>query len=221
MITASSLRDQISDLIISGVYSPGDKLDETILAERFGVSRTPVREALHQLSASGLVVMRPRRPATVRQLTDDQLASSFEALGELEALCAGYSAERMSRAERLGLQELMAAGDKICAAGDFAAYRDIDTEFHSLIHAGAHNDTLAAITQQLRMQLAPYSAAPYTISNATLQLDEPHTHHSAVCKAIVAHQRDAAHQVMLDHVGISGLTIRRILRESEPSRLAI
>lgn len=102
-----ALRLQIADEIISGVLEPGTPLDEQELAARFGVSRTPVREAIRQLAASGLVSVRPHRGAVVALPTPTQLDDMFEAMGELEALCAGLAARNMTVPERRGLEALL------------------------------------------------------------------------------------------------------------------
>src|SRR3979409_138523 len=97
---AGELRLQLADEIVRGVLAPGSALDETDIARRFGVSRTPVREALRQLVASGLVEARAHRGAVVAQPSLERLTGMFEAMAELEALCAGLAAERMTAAER-------------------------------------------------------------------------------------------------------------------------
>ncbi len=88
--TVEQLVRAISDLIISGDLQPGAKLDEGGLASRFQVSRTPVREALRQLCAMGLVERPPNRSAIVTNVSDDFLSSMFEAMAELEAICADF-----------------------------------------------------------------------------------------------------------------------------------
>ena len=91
---ADRLRMQISDDIVRGELAPGAVLDEMELARRFQVSRTPVREAIRLLAASGLVDARPHRSAVVARPGRLQVLGMFEALCELEVLCAGFAAER-------------------------------------------------------------------------------------------------------------------------------
>src|ERR1044071_5480499 len=97
---AEELRLQLADEIVRGALAPGAPLDETDIARRFNVSRTPVREALRQLVASGLVESRAHRGAVVAQPSHDRLKEMFEAMAELEALCAGFAAERMPPGDR-------------------------------------------------------------------------------------------------------------------------
>ena len=100
------LAGEIADAILSGAFPPGFRLDEQSLAQRYNVSRTPVREALRQLAATGLIDIRPRRGAVVAQVTPAQLEELFVAMGEMEATCARLAAIRMTPVERRRLQSL-------------------------------------------------------------------------------------------------------------------
>jgi DNA-binding GntR family transcriptional regulator len=217
------LRNAIADLVLSGTIGPGERLDEQSLASRFGVSRTPIREALRELAAAGLVEMSPRRPTTVRRFSRAELAESFEAIGEIEGLCARYAAERMSHAERMQLQTILQQAEVALQQNDCLAYRDCDAELHSLIHSGAHNKSLERVAEQMRMQTAPYSSAPYTLPNYSAQLKIPHLQHEAVVKAILDRDAAAAHARMIDHIASSSLTVQEILtikelRDHEPDK---
>src|SRR5216684_2554793 len=103
---AEELRLQLADEIVRGALPPGAALDETDIARRFSVSRTPVREALRQLAASGLIEARAHRGAVVARPTLERLNGMFEAMAELEALCAGLAAERMPPVERARLEAI-------------------------------------------------------------------------------------------------------------------
>src|SRR5260370_21375867 len=97
---AEELRLQLADEIVRGALPPGAALDETDIARRFNVSRTPVREALRQLAASGLVDTRAHRGAVVARPSLERLTGMFEAMAELEAMGARLATERMPPAER-------------------------------------------------------------------------------------------------------------------------
>src|SRR5260370_23415309 len=97
---AETIRQNLADDILRGVYPPGARLDESGLAKRFNLSRTPVREALRQLTSAGLVEVRPRRGVIVSLPTDSALAEMFEVIGELQASCGRLPARRISPAER-------------------------------------------------------------------------------------------------------------------------
>eukprot|EP01030_Chromulinospumella_sphaerica_P033266 gene33266-34111_t len=97
---SATLREEIEEMIAVGTLKPGQHLDETELAARFGVSRTPIRETLIQLASMGLVVIRPRRGAIVAELGPQQLVEMFEMMSELEATCGRLAARRMTREEQ-------------------------------------------------------------------------------------------------------------------------
>jgi DNA-binding GntR family transcriptional regulator len=99
---AEELRLQLADEIVRGALAPGAPLDETEIAKRFNVSRTPVREALRQLATSGLVEARAHRGAVVARPSLERLSGMFEAMAELEALCAGLAAQHAGGAAAAG-----------------------------------------------------------------------------------------------------------------------
>lgn len=205
------LKNEISDLILSGEFPPGARLDEQTLAQRFGVSRTPVRECILQLAAAGLVETRPRRSALVRAQSRQELAESLEAMGETEALCARYSAERMTEAERVQLRTLIAEADAASEAQDRVRCRELDAAFHHQLHQGAHNGCLARVAADLRLRTGPYSAAPYTMAQHGAALALPHQQHRQIMEAVVARDAATAHRLMIEHISTSLLTIQSIL----------
>ena len=100
---SEELRETIEEMIAVGTLAPGQHLDETELATKFKVSRTPIRETLIQLASMGLVVIRPRRGAVVAELGPQQLVEMFEVMSELEATCARLAARRMTPLEQQAL----------------------------------------------------------------------------------------------------------------------
>ncbi|WP_261403486.1 GntR family transcriptional regulator [Chenggangzhangella methanolivorans] len=151
----------LSDAIMSGEFEPGDRLDEHSLADRFGVSRTPVREALRQLATSGLVEVRPRRGAVVASLTADRLAELFGAMAELEATCSRLSAIGMSPVERRRLEAHHESMSAFVTENDPEGFAAANLTFHTMIYAGAHNGPLAEMAAGLRQRLLPYRRAQF------------------------------------------------------------
>jgi DNA-binding GntR family transcriptional regulator len=209
------LKNEIADLILSGRLRPGERLDEQSLAQRFSVSRTPVREALQQLGAAGLVEIRPRRSARVRALSMQELESSFEAMGEIEAICARYAAERMTQAERLSLKLLIDESRRTSESGDRVTYRDLDARIHSLLHAGAHNAALRSVADEMRMRVELYSSSPYTLQNFDVQLHIPHGQHEQIVQAVLDRDSEAAHRFMIEHISHSFLVVKSILERED------
>ena len=100
MRRADALRDQLEQDIVTGALRPGERLDEQSLAARFGVSRTPIREALMQLASAGLVELQARRGAFVASLSLREVIERFEVMAALEGACGALAARRMTEAER-------------------------------------------------------------------------------------------------------------------------
>ncbi len=113
---AERLADSIADAVLSGEFPPGFRLDENALAERFGVSRTPVREAIRLLASTGLIEVKPRRGAHVATATSAQLEKLFGAMAEMEATCARLAAMSMTPIERRRLQGRHEAMAELVAA---------------------------------------------------------------------------------------------------------
>ncbi|HUG61381.1 MAG TPA: GntR family transcriptional regulator [Methylomirabilota bacterium] len=192
------LRLQLADEIVRGELPPGTALDETGIAVRFGVSRTPVREALRQLAASGLVEIRPHRGAVVAELSLERLHEMFVAMAELEAVCAGLAAVNMSAAERRNLGDIHDLLRDLVRAGDPQRYHEINESFHAAIYFGAHNGYLADLTLSTRVRLQPFRRAQFrTLGRLARSFEE----HDVVVQAIHRGDRDGAAQAMRDHIG--------------------
>ena len=194
-----SLRLQLADEIVSGLLAPGQPLDEQELARRFGVSRTPVREAIRQLAASGLVQVRPHRGALVALPTPEQLHDMFEAMAELEALCAGLSARNMTVVERHGLEALHQELRGLVHQGDPLRYHERNEAFHGAIYAGTHNGYLAEMTLMTRRRVAPFRRAQF---RTTGRLGGSWQEHDTVVQAILRGDRQAATDAMRAHIGL-------------------
>src|SRR5246127_2635694 len=158
---AEELRLQLADEIVRGSLRPGAPLDETDIARRFNVSRTPVREALRQLVASGLVEARAHRGAVVAQPSIERLKSMFEAMGEVEALCAGLAAERMPAAERHGLEAIHEELRVLSYTGNPERFHEVNERFHNAIYAGAQNAHIAEMTLATRGRVQPFRRAQF------------------------------------------------------------
>lgn len=196
---AQQLAEDIADCILSGEFAPGFRLDEQQLAQRYGVSRTPVREALRDLSSSGLVELRPRRGASVARVTSSQLEGLFVAMGEMEATCARLCAMSMTPIERRRLQARHEQMGEIVQRDDHELYAQANQAFHSAVYAGAHNEALAEFTHALRRRLSPFRRAQFRIpGRPSRSLAE----HEMVVRAILAGDAAAAHAAMLHHVSL-------------------
>jgi DNA-binding GntR family transcriptional regulator len=194
---AEELRLQLADEIVRGVLPPGAALDESDIARRFSVSRTPVREALRQLVASGLVEARAHRGAVVAQPSIDRLTGMFEAMAELEALCAGLAAERMTPAERHRLEAVHEELRVLSHAGNPDRFHEVNERFHNTIYAGSQNDYIAEITLATRARVQPFRRAQFRNLG---RLAKSHAEHDRVVVAILRGDRLGAAVAMRAHI---------------------
>ncbi len=194
---AEELRLQLADDIVCGALPPGTPLDESDVARRFGVSRTPVREAIRQLTASGLVDSRVHRGAVVARPSIGRLNSMFEAMAELEALCAGLSAERMNAADRGTLESLHEQLRVMIQAGNPQRFHEVNEAFHNAIYAGSQNTYIAEMTLATRVRVQPFRRAQFRNLG---RLSKSHAEHDRVVVAIMRGDRVGAAAAMRDHI---------------------
>jgi DNA-binding GntR family transcriptional regulator len=194
---AEDLRLQIADEIVRGQLGPGAALDEMELARRFGVSRTPVREAIRQLAASGLIDVRAHRGAVVAKPDAERLVGMFEAMAELEGLCAGLAAERMTVPERRVLEAAHEEMRELIHIGDPQRFHEVNEAFHGAIYAGAHNAYLAELTLTTRVRVQPFRRAQFRNLG---RLSKSHAEHGEVVTAIMRGDRAKAASLMHAHI---------------------
>lgn len=196
---SEQLREKIEEQIATGELAPGSALDEGTLADRHGVSRTPVREALIQLATEGLIEMRPRRGAVVASVGPARLIEMFEVMAELEAMCGRLAARRMTERERDELSALHAACG--AAQADPDAYFYANERFHGAIYAGSHNVFLSEQATQLQRRLRPYRRLQLRVRN---RLPSSYAEHAEVVRTILAGDAAGAAQALRDHVMVQG-----------------
>jgi DNA-binding GntR family transcriptional regulator len=194
---AEELRLQLADEIVRGVLAPGAALDETDIARRFSVSRTPVREALRQLAASGLIDARAHRGAVVARPSIERLTGMFEAMAELEAMCAGLAAERMTPADRHRLEAVHEELRVLSHAGNPDRFHEVNERFHNTIYAGSQNAYIAEITLATRVRVQPFRRAQFRNLG---RLAKSHAEHDRVVIAILRGDRTGAAAAMRAHI---------------------
>jgi DNA-binding GntR family transcriptional regulator len=201
MKISDTLREKIEEQIATGALPPGSSLDEATLVEQYGVSRTPVREALIQLAAEGLIEIRPRRGAVVTAIGPTRLSEMFEVMAELEAMCARLAARRMSDAERKVLQTAHEACENARSKDDSDAYFYCNEQFHSAIYAGSHNAFLIDQSSQLQRRLRPYRRLQLRVRD---RMGTSFQEHQCVVQAINAGDADGAALALRSHVVVQG-----------------
>ena len=194
---AEELRLQLADDIVRGALPPGAPLDETDIARRFSVSRTPVREALRQLAASGLIETRAHRGAVVARPTLERLTGMFEAMAELEAICAGLAAERMTPVERHQLEAVHEELRVLSYAGNPDRFHEVNERFHNTIYAGSQNTYIAEMTLATRVRVQPFRRAQFRNLG---RLAKSHAEHDRVVVAIMRGDKAGAELAMRAHI---------------------
>ncbi|MHC2075864.1 GntR family transcriptional regulator (plasmid) [Agrobacterium tumefaciens] len=172
-------------------------LDETELANAYGVSRTPLREAIRDLGAMGLVETRPHRSAMVTRPSPEHLRQMFVVMAELEALCASLSAANMTPSERRNLESIHGELAEIVKENDPTHYHVVNERFHSAIYDGSHNVYLREITLATRRRLSPFRKAQFLTAG---RLVNSYAEHDIILVAIVQGNQDRAAAAMRDHI---------------------
>lgn len=198
---SEQLREIIEERIATGAYPPGMRLDENELAAEFGVSRTPIREALLQLDSEGVIEMRPRRGAVVTELPPQRLCEMFEVMAELEAMCARLAARRITVAEEGALLEAHRASEKARDDNDPNAYFYLNERFHQLIYAASHNGFLTEQALQLQRRLRPYRRMQLHVRD---RVRASFSEHDGIVEAIRGGDAERAAQLVREHVAVQG-----------------
>ena len=187
--------------IVAGILKPGERLDEVSLAEQFNVSRTPVREALLQLSSIGLVEMRPRRGNVVAQIGLKDLLDMFEVMAQLEGTCGRLAARRATKAEWELLAGVHDTSKRAVNNGDYNAYYQCNVEFHEIIYQASRNPFLAEQTMSLRNRLAQYRRSQLH-QNGRLQ--GSYDEHTAILTALQNQDAKTTEDLMRRHLTAQG-----------------
>ena len=205
----STLSQKISQClaveIVDGVLKPGAKLEEIVLAKRFKVSRTPVRDALRELAVTGLIESQPRRGFSVSSIDLAGLLDLFEAASEVEGLCAKLCALRTGMAEKMQIELVHSRAMKAVLDGDADSYANLNESFHHAIYMGARNRNLHALATNLRQRLAPFRSRAFFNTGDRLQTSV--IEHEVITKAILRADSGAAFDAMRAHTASSATNV--------------
>lgn len=198
---SDTIADALEELVFTGDFQDGDRLDEIRLAEQFKVSRTPIREAFQRLVASGLAEQIPRRGVFVRQPGPVQLMEMFETMAEFEAACGRFAASRINDA---ALAELKTANDLCLAAvqaSDTDEYYRQNERFHHLIYQQSGNSFLEAQALRLHRRLKPYRRLQLRLRG---RMAQSMAEHEAIVAALTKGDGAAAADALRGHVAVQG-----------------
>ncbi|MGH3391212.1 MAG: GntR family transcriptional regulator [Actinomadura sp.] len=198
----------IREDIVQRLFRPGQRLTEDSLAERYGVSRVPVREALRTLEAEGFVHSQPYVGTFVAELTATEAEDLLEIRGLLEPLCAGRAAQRRTP-EQLGrLKELVELGREAVEAGRLEELARLNSRFHEVIAEASGSATLSQLIRQLSQKIAwVYSAEPPHRTRDSWR------EHEEICASLEQGDPQRAIAVVTGHISQAQMAYR--LREQE------
>jgi DNA-binding GntR family transcriptional regulator len=187
--------ERILGAIDSGELPPGARLRESQLAERLGISRTPVREALRRLEAQGLVAHEPHRGVVVAELDYDQLGELYAVREVLEATAARLAARHASPEEVEVLREMAAAHAELVE--DAAGLAEANKRFHRQINRSSHNRYLNSMLENMRVNLALLSGTTFTLPERRRAAAEEHR---AIVEAIAKGDELQAERLARQHI---------------------
>jgi DNA-binding GntR family transcriptional regulator len=215
-ISTKSLHNQVTDAvreaIVSGKFALGEKLSEGTLAQQFGVSRTPVREALKQLEREGLVEINPRVGTCVSKPTEQEISELFTVKEVLEGLAAGLLAKRGDVTELKDLEKALQDMEQAVKLEDTHAYVEANDRFHDAIIKGSGNSKLQFHFSLLINQL-PYKRFVFLTLDQPQRLEKSVMEHRQIVEAIQSKNAQIAEQMMREHVTASRSKLMQIITE--------
>ncbi|MGR3615690.1 MAG: GntR family transcriptional regulator [Paracoccaceae bacterium] len=209
---ANQIAERLEQLVFAGEFQDGARLDEAKLAEQFDVSRTPIREALQVLVASGMAEQIPRRGVFVRQPGPVELMEMFETMAEIEAVCGRLAATRMSDED---LDALAAANERCRQAiegADHDCYYSENETFHQIIYRGAANSFLEKQALQLQSRLRAYRRIQLRFRG---RLKQSMSEHSEILQSLVAGDPEKVAKALRGHVAIQGEKFHQLIASLE------
>lgn len=198
--------------ILKGELAPGERLMEIQLAERLGVSRTPIREAIRKLELEGLVLMIPRKGAEVAKISEKNLRDVLEVRRSLEELSIELACRRMEPEALAELEEKQEIFRKAVSNGNIVEIAETDEAFHDVIFRGTDNDRLEQLINNLREQMYRYRME-YIKDEDTRQALVGE--HDKIVKALRMKQVSEAKEAMKEHIDNQEITVSKNIKERE------
>lgn len=198
--------------ILKGELEPGERLMEIQLAERLGVSRTPIREAIRKLELEGLVLMIPRKGAEVAKISEKSLRDVLEVRRSLEELAIELACQRMTQEDIGELEKRQAEFQSAISAGKVMEIAETDEAYHDVIYKGTCNDRLIQMINNLREQMYRYRLE-------YIKDEDKHQilllEHDNILKAVKQRKTEEAKEAMREHIDNQEITVLKNIKEKE------
>ena len=205
------LTERLRGLITAGELPPGGKINERELCERFGVSRTPLRESLKVLASEGLVTLRPNRGAIVSALTLAELEEVFPVMGALEALSGEIACRHIVDAEIAEIRRLHVEMVEHWRRGELPAYFRLNQRIHEAILEATRNETLKGLYRSLSGRLI---SARYIANMSAERWAQAVAEHEAILAALTARDAERLATILKEHLANKLETVKDWLRAS-------
>jgi DNA-binding GntR family transcriptional regulator len=197
MKISDQIRLRIESAIATGELEPGDAIDDAALASQHKVSRTPVREALLQLQAQGILSSTPRGGYIVAKMNLQQLLSLWELLAELEGVAVRLACERMTNEEIKALVKQHRSSQKLAKNDDIEGWQEANLKFHEIIYEGARNPFLRQEVMRIRSRTGAYRRHAF---GALGRIKSSYEQHEKIVDALDKRDTTAAFGCMTDHM---------------------
>lgn len=198
--------------ILRGELKPGERLMEIQLANKLGVSRTPIREAIRKLELEGLVLMIPRRGAEVAEITEKSLRDVLEVRAALEELAVDLACDRISSEDIESLKNAAKEFETALQGGEVTEYAEADVKFHDIIYLATDNQRLIQLLYNLREQMYRYRVE-------YLKRKEMHpiliAEHENIIECIEKHDKQAAKHAISTHIENQAQTVSDTIRTKQ------
>ncbi|MBQ7389845.1 MAG: GntR family transcriptional regulator [Clostridia bacterium] len=199
--TTKSLEEKVylllEESILTGEYRRGDSLTEMSLSKKLGVSRTPIRSALHRLYEEGLIEISPNRGAVVVGVNGDDLADAYKIRMRLEGLASSMAAERMDEESLKKLGETVELAEFYLGKGDVDKLKQLDTDFHVIIYKASGNRMLCKILTELHRNIRSYRRMSLGVPG---RLERSIEEHKSILEAIRSGDADLADKLTSLHI---------------------
>lgn len=198
--------------ILKGELEPGERLMEIALANKLGVSRTPIREAIRKLELEGLVVMIPRKGAEVARITEKDLRDVLEVRTSLEKLAIELACDRITEEDVVDLKQACKAFEESFGKDDLTTIAEKDVAFHDIIFRATKNARLIQILNNLREQMYRYRLEYLKDTQSHSRLVDEH---QRIVSAIIEKNKEEAVRLIQEHIYIQELTVIKKIQEQD------
>lgn len=200
-IASPALYQQVAERLRLRIFAhelpPGRWMDEQALAQEYGISRTPLREALKVLASEGLVILKPRRGCYVTELSEQDLDEIFSVIALLEGRCAAVATQRAKTADLSALAAIHEQLEEHARNGDADRFFDANHDFHARLQALADNRWLSQLIDETRKMLKLTRRDSLRLEG---RLKQSLAEHRAILKAVQARDANKAGRLMHEHL---------------------